>query len=131
MARSAGSSAVSDGRPAASPISERSARYGRAQANAASGAANGSAATAIDPAMPAHISAATRSPAIALVSGEAGLSAPNAATESGAVAASAAKPAATAPDAGGGAQRRRLSSKQGPRTASPATARYDSLNDSA
>jgi len=112
-------------------MSERSARYGRAHAVAASGAANGKAATTSEPAMPAHISAATRSPATALVSGENGLSAPKAATDSGAVAASAAKPAATAPDAGGGAQRRRLSSKPGPRTASPATARYDSLNDSA
>jgi|GEM_PF-3918800 len=80
---------------------------------------------------PDHINAATSAPAAALDSGENGLRTPNVATDSGAVADSAAKPADSAPDAGGGAQRLSPSSKPGPSAASPATARYDSLNDSA
>lgn len=81
--------------------------------------------------MPQYISAETRGPATALVSGEKGFSVPKVNIDSGAVAANAASPIATAPDTGGGSQRRTRNSNEGAASAMPATARYDSLNDSA
>lgn len=98
---------------------------------AAGPAAAGTAATSAAAAMPQYISAETRGPAIALVSGENGFSVPKVSIDTGAVVANAASPIATAPDTGGGSQRRRRNSNEGAANARPATARYDSLNDSA
>ena len=77
---------------------------------AVAGAAIGRAATMAAPAMPLHINAATRRPAAALVIGEKGLSLPNVTMDRPAVAASAASPVASAPETGGGSQRRRPNS---------------------
>jgi len=111
------------------------ARYGTAQAAAANGAATpaaaaGKMATIAARAIPTHMRAATRTPATALETGENGLTVPKASIDTGAAAASAANPVAKAPENGGGSHRRRPNSMGGPRTAMPATARYDSLNDS-
>jgi len=123
--------ADSAGRRAAADIRTTSARYGRPHAKAARGAADGMMATSAAPATPAHMRAVTSRPAAALVAGENGLSVPNVTMESGAVAASAANPVATGPESAGGSQRRRPNSYGLPKTAMPATARYDSLNESA
>lgn len=108
-----------------------SSAWGTAQSIAVKAAAAGTAATITAAASPQYISADTRGPASALVSGEKGFSVPKVTIDSGAVAARAANPIATAADTGGGSQRRRRNSNEGAASAMPATARYDSLNDSA
>lgn len=81
------------------------------------------AATSSALAMPQYISADTSGPASALVSGEEGFRKPKVMMDSGAVAAMAARPIATAPDTGGGSQRRIRNSQAGANRAMPATAR--------
>lgn len=121
----------SAGRDEAPRMSKASALWSMPHIKEERGAAKGSRATSNAAAIPAHMSAVTRRPASALVAGDQGLMVPKASIESGAVAARAAKPVAMAADKGGGNQRRKEKSKDGPNTAIPATARYDSLKDRA